>query len=1471
MPRRNGGRGGSLGTPYAKATRREVSELSNGIGLPLQGSTNQMSNYRTSGGDYLFAKERINGMFNPNNLVANESFDLLKLIIQMPAGYRLSKNYSKLLEGCPLGYFVEVLKYKMVELGMSSMAQKITLDSIMVVGEVIEIENQVYEGQPQPNLYNNQEGMYTPRDVVPVVHTYEFRQIALSSFYFTWWFPYPFEETVQFDDQPVELMLKWHPDGHTRTFRPASGTPTAALTFNNYYNLQTKSEFGSDASFFCLSRNSFLYKRFRPVDEVNLPPNLRSRIVRTAGLRQVLLYTIEEELYLPSLLNKWRVFCPGGDSGNCFDACVKEGVTLFFTMEEFYRMHDVVFTAVRKAKSVNDFKYFYQNGYSTMIMNEIAEQWLFHKIALFVFRRNRKGQWENIIKHTRDMSESDLNGRYGIFMFQVTDGGTILDTSVLDGEGDDGSLGHMLHMVSITPFPTIFLNKGGYITAGTKNALATLVETFLTKEFCEMYERARYWKDITADNIQDLVEKQQKRHAIGYTETLIFEPERKRMRVDGGESSGYQDKWLRDISDCPPQYIVFAYDVETVDNDPSNYKLVYEPFRKDPMSDCYVSKESQIPWSCQWVAVNLSDRGKFLQMKESAGLNVNHYCPDGNSTVPGYEEFFLNTAQTVYGEPMESGDSFYFGSCVEKMLMELAMYCYERAAKIGYAYAHNGAHFDSFVILQFQRFPITKILKTSRGVMSVSIRVPVALPGVHWTFEEGRLVMSDESPQITIILRDTMLHVPGSLSRLCKGFNVPKEFCKLDYPIQLLDMSTCYNPEILKDSKPYGENDVYALAYIIRCINDLIGDSPWKPASIRSMKPPIAQFLTCMSMVRKSTENHFKDSCVPRNLWPKAVDLPALRNWLIGATIGGRVSAYARGFFSSLTSSIIYHYLQNDKESLKEDYKKMVELKDCMRTLDFTSLYPNVTSKCPMPTGKIEALSINDCRNAIDAIYCKNCEEFMTLCPDHNNDSGKVQLRPFAIIIVSNMRPTQYMKLRMRNMCGRKVYKKSTGKCVELNYSLESREEFKKRRPDYRMRKVDSFTNIDLYWMSKQGFDFDIIGGFGFSTSTIYHSFIGPAFKQRIKAKKEGNKLMSDFLKLNYNGAYGVTIQQDITESFIVCDVPKDLMDSHPYVIQKHILEKSKNGTNSKRNLLVSEELTGEAFYLPSGQGVFQKKKKEHLAEYYMAQSPMQIGAAILAWARHVANLVMFSFPPEDITYTDTDSICLREKYMDSLESLINERDDAPMGTLKNDQGENNGTNPRIFCSLIGGRKVKMHITLNEEGEIKIFNTFKGLNVSLEDPDDNTILYSERFSDFVTSRALIELNAECAIKPIAVQSWKRDLGKGVSIGTHMQEFNSGSYLSDCQGTFNPTPGSEHFIPHGYPLSCLEKKEARLVKIKDNDEYTLEPNNLVYGNYQGLIDLVNKYYDVETIRNPYSGGAEYDLIVEKIKKNRLLKE
>jgi len=315
--------------------------------------------------------------------------------------------------------------------------------------------------------------------------------------------------------------------------------------------------------------------------------------------------------------------------------------------------------------------------------------------------------------------------------------------------------------------------------------------------------------------------------------------------------------------------------------------------------------ESQIPFSAQYVGVNVCDDGKFLERKIQGGVKPLEYPHEDIKN-----HIFLSNekARTVYGSSM------LLGECIEEFLCDIAAEVHSFGGEQVYLFATNGSKFDAYVVLQFQRFQISHILKTSRGILSVSIRVPIVKPqspsSVNYNYR------TDTTPKVTIKLHDVSLLVAGSLSRLCKGFDVPKWMCKQDFPIQMVSYKNCYHPKVMEVCGDYGEKDVLALGYILKCVNRLIGNSHWNPCEIHSDRPPICQFVTCMGMIRKSTKEHF-DTVIPSSLQPKAIDIPALRTWVIQAAIGGRVTAYAKTYMSPLLGDILEAAICHNKLELE--------------------------------------------------------------------------------------------------------------------------------------------------------------------------------------------------------------------------------------------------------------------------------------------------------------------------------------------------------------------------------------------------------------------------------------------------------------------------------------------------------------------------------------------------------------------------
>ena len=1435
---------------------------------------------------------------------------ILDIILDLEVGFRTNSNISKALIGWPLGVLKVLLQKRADERGLPDSV----VESIVIVGKVIRIQNEVQLGQTIPNPIPNLVEMYptyTPKKLVRSVDEFSLVQFPLSKIHFV------MPDGLFMNNPVIESSELF-----TNIMSQAPSFMQHSFNLTSYIEEMSSWEGGSDQSFYLCGDNCYFARRWHRVSDYSTSARIRTAApMRTAGLRQVILKSYEFDIELVH-----KLYIPGGNDYNCFIDCLrwcfyKSIEREFFfdrsvnievlgqdesILAEAFDSSDAVFqskkmiNAIIKERSgknsiISYIKRYYQ-GLPTIEMKKIAE-YVREKygIRIDLWRKNSKNEWENILKMDGEFRK-ELKENFTFF--QMDDNGELLNIfnckteakqNYVQSKVVDGSLGHMLHCVCVYPPPLCFVERG----ARGKVEFVKKIEDVYKPLLEKLYQQNRYHGDITYEEIVELVRYQNDRYDRDETRTLIFNPSVSNMssssisKEDGSKKRKRSEIESQD-RELPRNY-VYAYDLETVDNTSDIQDMVYPPFRKvlptEELRNVYDPIECQIPFSAQWVGVNVSDTGKFLERKLAEKRVAPTVYPspiDVHYTDEDDLQYFLTDPVTDYGNEYDL-NMYHLGSCIESFLVDIAVDTKAKGGDMAYLYATNGSKFDAYVVLQYQRFEIKDILKTGRGILFVKLRVPLVKPGPGpYDYR------NDDSPKISVILRDLSLIVPGSLSRLCKGFDVPKRFCKQDFPIQMVNAKNCYHEDVRRVCKEYGECDVLALGVILKKVNTLIGNLMWNPANAASDRPPIVQFLTCMSMIRKSTQLHFNAN-IPRNLQPKAIDIPGLRNWLIQSAIGGRVTPYAKTYMSPFTEMIIRKYNEGDREGLSNIHKLLLESKECMQCLDFTSLYPFTMDSCPMPMGKCRAITVGEADDHINCMHCDECDKVRTLCVKHRhyfltNDSN---LRPFSIIIVKNVSfPSS--RVRFQNLCPRKVYNTNTLKCMGLNYSLESNAEFFRRNDGkLKMMETQAYSNVDLYWMRRQGFTFEIVGGYSWTSSSIYNTFIGPAFQLRIDAKKQGNKLLSDFMKLNYNGAYGITIQQDIDDGYFLINLPEELRQCDPIhdprvidSILKDSGSKSKNGDG----LLSSEELTGEGVCFVNGQSCLQKRKKSHLVEFFADQSPMQIGAAILSYARHIGNLVLFNINPLDYTYTDTDSIAISQKVIDSdeyIKRLIINQDDAPMGSLKNDHADNNGTEPRIFFSLIGAKKVKCHFTLNAEGEVRVFNTFKGLNVSL-DLDGKKI--NPLYSDYISTKTLLAINEHFTSDPVEVQSWKRDLQNGVSIGNHFQHLDKETYMSDFQAIINtsrPCGDIEYFVPHGAPArtaihsmnmeSIIKCTEQPLLKVFDviQDKATktwcldesLASRTPLWKSWESsLHEFIEKYYD--GCRNEYHGGTqEYQDILD----------
>ena len=1040
-------------------------------------------------------------------------------------------------------------------------------------------------------------------------------------------------------------------------------------------------------------------------------------------------------------------------------------------------------------------------------------------------------------------------------------------------------------------------------------------ETILQRYMSAVLAKNRYDPKINTIRIKELVDYQLQRQHENKIPTLIFN-DPNRMHDFANNPKLTPDVKLKQHNAMVKtgRSGVVVYDLESVTLTKDVMHMIDEKYlrncaKPEEMIDgVYGPVETEIPFTAQWAPVNVSMEGRMYQRANDLRCRVERYdVPEHLQTTPIEPEstimvgdILLQDVETCYGNDR-------LGDCITEMLMNMAQWAHANAIRVLYAYAHNGSGFDALLVLRYCTFEIVNMLKTARGVIVLDYKIPI-----------------DSNNHVTIRLRDTKLWMSGSLHRIASALKCPKSWQKLDFPITMLTAHNCYHPAMKALSKDYGENDIRALAWIVKKLNWVVGESSWDPASPYSVKPALGQFVTVMSMVKAGMYNHFVRNKITN--MPTAVDIPSLRNWLKKATIGGRVEAYARSYFSPYVKDIIDAWHNKDTETLKTIHNRMTNEDSYDVVLDVTSLYPTAQSLCPMPTGQLYSIdSIAQCNSIINSIQCDECEKSKKLCLQHRNDTTASNInivrRPFAIILVKNIHYVSEPNKIQRELfpfCARKLDKDQG-----LVYSFESTEEIQSRYIKHTkaatndptshqaIKDIQAFTNIDLYWMRKMGFSFEIVGGFGWETGDIYCSFLLDAFEKRKQAKMEGNSVMSELWKLKVNGSYGVTTQTDIEESSMLITLPDELKDLNP------IDGRVTTWVKANRDCIGPTEFIKDGQLLPSGVTLFTKSKAPGVSDYFMALSPMQIGAAVLSWARHIVNLIMFAddvvFP---VKYTDTDSIDIPGRCVRQLEEnypgVIDNRSCAELGTLKNDHQEGCGEGSIIFASLLMTKKVKGHFVINKEGKVSICTTFKGLNPQMIDSVTGRRFHGDRY-EYLICRALLDIHFNGVPRDVPVTTWKRSLERGIEITDHPQSGYGATYLDRSLGvTFLPsrTPSvandlvyslwgdhirknglTEMFVPYGsnYPVEYHfvnlsanpAHKDMRIAKNIERLQHIEDITGLNSNHWYNFIDAFYEHRDefafgnnpeyvrichaIETIDEEihFGGGEPINLLVPSI--------
>ena len=232
---------------------------------------------------------------------------ILDIILDLEVGYRTNSSISKALRGWPLGVLKVLLQKRADERGLPEHV----VDSIVLVGKVYRIQNEIQNGETIPNPIPNLAELYptyTPKKIVRNVDEFSLVQFPLSKIHFV------IPDGLFFHNPVVE-----NSEMFPNIMSPAPSFMHHSFNLNSYIDQMTSWEGGSDQSFYLCGDNCYFARRYHRVSDRSTAARIRTAApMRTAGLRQVILKSYEFDIDLVH-----KLYIPGGNDYNCFIDCLR--------------------------------------------------------------------------------------------------------------------------------------------------------------------------------------------------------------------------------------------------------------------------------------------------------------------------------------------------------------------------------------------------------------------------------------------------------------------------------------------------------------------------------------------------------------------------------------------------------------------------------------------------------------------------------------------------------------------------------------------------------------------------------------------------------------------------------------------------------------------------------------------------------------------------------------------------------------------------------------------------------------------------------------------------------------------------------------------------------------------------------------------------------------------------------------------
>jgi len=408
----------------------------------------------------------------------------------------------------------------------------------------------------------------------------------------------------------------------------------------------------------------------------------------------------------------------------------------------------------------------------------------------------------------------------------------------------------------------------------------------------------------------------------------------------------------------------------------------------------------------------------------------------------------------------------------------------------------NNSRYDNFLVLMSKRAHVTSLLKNN-GILSLKL----------WEYIE---------------FVDQYRHTRGSLANLCKSYKVGKKWSKTVFPHELAnklgwklvnyecDMKQLKwydfskfiedGKEKLKQfKKEYSEKkfnfrDISIHYQKLDCISLLILRENYASEMLKEYGVKVGGFLTISSisghLTKKYLSKNFKNKS---KVW-------VIKNYIIDkfikeAIYGGFVSPIK--LFYESHDRPKYKHLKKAEEYTLDEYNKMI---DFLVDIDAVSLYPSAMSLFAYPVGKPKIIkkmkTLEIIRKNLNS--GKQMEKMFICMCDIKYKRPKGEKNDLIIPILCEK---EKVNGTLKNIYD--LTKKE--KVVYDNIKLE--DAIKYSKGGHQITKI----HMMIMWPKKE---------------FIFKEFIDQMFENRLKAKKVGDILKSNILKLVMNSVYGKLIQR---------------------------------------------------------------------------------------------------------------------------------------------------------------------------------------------------------------------------------------------------------------------------------------------------------------------------------------------------------